>query len=159
MLWTAFTLTGMRMSLLLKKRQMLLEDTLTFLNTLIVSIEYSRTSIVKIICDISGEDTVKNLNFIRICANELNEGLDFPIAWNNAVGTALLYKSDERTKLLQLGNFLGTSDSENQINIIESYISYFKRFLNTATDDYNKYGKISSLFGMFVGAAVFILLF
>ncbi len=147
------------MSLLLKKRQILLEETITFLNVLIVSIEYSRMNIIRIICSLSEEGTVRNLDFIRNCACELERGSDFPKAWNESVKDALLYKSSEKDKLLQLGAFLGTSDSVNQINIIKSYIVYFSGFLDNAADDYNRYGKVLSLFGMFLGSAVFILVF
>ncbi len=159
MLWATFTLTGMRISLLLKKRLNLLEETLTFLNTMIVSIEYTRSDILKIISSVIKEDSLKNLVFLRKCYDGIRNGYDFPDSWSKAVESTHLYKSDERAKLLQLGTCLGTSDSKNQVNIISSFRYYFEGYLSRANDDYTKYGKVSSLFGMFLGAVVFILLY
>lgn len=143
---------------MLKKRLVLLEDTLTFLNTLIVSIEFTRADMLRIISDMINEGTVKNLSFLRACADEIIEGYDFSYSWCNAVESFRLYKSDEKAKLLQLGAVLGTSDSKNQIKIIKTYIYFFEGFLLRANNDFAKYGKVSLMFGMFSGAAVFVLL-
>lgn len=159
MLWIVFTLIGMRMSLLLKRRQLLLEETLTFLNSLSVEIEYSQKSIIKIIDRISCEESVKNLEFLKDCIRQMNVGADFPSAWCKAVESSRLYKREEKAKLLQLGSQLGTSDTDNQLRIIKVYSDYFQKYCLSASEDYKKYGKASSLFGMFIGAAIFVLLF
>lgn len=159
MLWITFTLIGIRMSLLLKRRKLLIEETLVFLNCLAVEISYSREDIVSIVNKLSSEKPMMNLLFLKICSDNTKNGLDFPEAWREAVNGVSVYKREEKEKLLQLGSFLGTSDSENQINTIKVYSSFFEEYRNYAEEDYDKYGKVSTLFGVFLGAAIFILMF
>ena len=65
---------------------------------------------------------------------------------------------DEKIKMLQLGSFLGTTDADNQISTIKLYSGFFEKYRQCAVAEYEKYGRIASLFGMFAGASVFILL-
>ena len=60
--------------------------------------------------------------------------------------------------MLQLGSFLGTTDAKTQISTINLYKTFFEKYKNNAAADFEKYGKSSSLFGLFLGASVFILL-
>ena len=145
------------MSLLLKKRVDVLDETVLFLNSLMGEIEFSRMNITDIIFSFSSGEAMKNLSYL----NEIHHSddqYDFHGQWKSSLSSFAYYKSSEKNKMLQLGDFLGTTDMCDQINIIRLYLSFFEKFRSNAVSEYEKYGKISSLLGLFTGASVFILL-
>ncbi len=145
------------MSLLLKKRVSVLEDTLVLLKSLITEIEFSKTNLIKILSAFSEEQSMKNLLFLKKFEHT-DIYSDFHSIWKEGIISFVYYKSEEKEKLLQLGTFLGTTDSYNQISTLSLYLTFFEKFHSNALAEYEKYGKISSLFGMFIGASVFVLL-
>ena len=83
---------------------------------------------------------------------------DFHGEWKKGISSFIYYKSEEKEKLLQLGSFLGTTDMSGQLSAIALHLAFFEVFHKNAVADYEKYGKISTLLGVFFGASVFILL-
>lgn len=157
MLWTAFTLTGMKVSLLLKRRILVMDETLIFLRSLGAEIHFARSDIRKILYDLSSGESLKSLSFLEGFA-DYSENTDFPLVWHDCISSFSLYKSDEKSKMLQLGSFLGTTDADSQIKTIKLHESFFENYREKAITDNDKYGKAASLIGLFLGASVFILL-
>lgn len=145
------------MSLLLKERVTVLEETVIFLNSLIAEIQFSKSGIPRILNMFSSADSMKSLMFLN-CFSETGEHSDFRRIWKESISSFSYYKSEEKEKMLQLGSFLGTTDTDSQISTIKLYLSYFVGYRDKAIEDYAKNGKMSSLLGMFIGASVFILL-
>lgn len=156
MLWTAFTLAGMKISLLLKKHLTVLEETIGFLNSLIAEIQFSKKGIPEILLILSSAPSMQNLTFLKSFSDS-REFTDLREAWLNSISSFSGYKSDEKEKMLQLGTFLGTTDTDNQISTIKLYLAYFSEYRDRARSYYEKNGKLSSLLGMFIGASVFVL--
>ena len=149
-------MTGMRISLLLKKRVVVLEETLTFLSSLISEIRFSKNNIIKILSDLSSDEALNSLYFLKSFSC-FTDNSDFRDIWIVSVKAFQYYKMEEKVKMLQLGAFLGSTDVESQIKTINRYIVFFENFLSKAETEYEKYGKTASLFGLFTGASVFIL--
>ncbi len=147
----------MKISLLLKKRVTLIEETIIFLNTLITEIEFSKRNVFEIFSVLSSEASMKNLPFLKSFGKS-EEHSDFHSLWIKSINSTQSYKSEEKEKLLQLGNFLGTTDAKSQINTIRLYTVFFENYREKAVYEYEKYGKVSPLFGLFAGACIFILL-
>ncbi len=146
----------MKVSSLLKMRVTVLEETIIFLDSIIAEIEFSKINIISILCKFSNEASMKNLIFLN-SFSDFSADDGFYNRWKEAINSFLYYKSEEKEKMLQLGSFLGTTDAKSQINTICLYKTFFENYKNNASADYEKYGKVSSLFGLFVGASVFIL--
>lgn len=147
----------MKASSLLRKRVTVLEETVYLLNALMSEIRFSKISIIAILSSLSEETSVKNLDFLKRFSDFDLYG-DFHKEWHKAITVFPYYKNEEKAKMLQLGSFLGTTDTDSQIKTINLYFTYFEGYRENAKSEYDKYGKVSSLFGLFVGASVFILL-
>lgn len=148
---------GMKISSLLKKRITVLEETVYLLNSLISEIEFSGIDIVKILSSLSAGASVKSLQYLNKFTDFEMYG-DFHKEWYSSVASFPYYKSEEKDKMLQLGSYLGTTDTKSQIATIRLYFTYFENYRDSAVKEYEKYGRVSSLFGLFTGASVFILL-
>lgn len=123
-----------------------------------IMIEYLNMPVGEMLLKISEKGYLESLTFIKSCSNEIISGADFPVAWKNSLSLhCLLYKTQETDKLLQLGENLGTSDKENQMNILNMQTSYFNEYLQTATDKKKKYSSMSSAIGVLVGCMIFIM--
>ncbi len=147
----------MKISSLLRKRITVLEETVFFLNSLMSEIEFSKMNIPEILSALSEESSLKNLKFLNRFPGLEIYG-DFRKEWCTGINSFPYYKSEEKVKMLQLGTFLGTTDTNSQIKTIKLYFAYFGSYKENAVNEYEKYGKITSLFGLFIGASVFILL-
>ncbi len=135
----------------------MIEQTIVFLNSLTAEIEFSKVSIIKILAAFSAEPSFKNLLFLNSFSG-FTDYDDFHSLWTESISSFAYYKSEEKEKMLQLGAYLGTTDVKNQINTIKLYKTFFENYRNNALSEYDKYGKVSTLFGLFTGASVFILL-
>ncbi len=142
---------------MLRKRITVLEETVFFLNSLMSVIVFSKMNISEILSALSEESSLKNLHFLNRFP-DLDIYGDFHKEWYTGITSFPYYKSEEKEKMLQLGTFLGTTDINSQIKTIKLYFTYFGNYRENAVNEYDKYGKVSSLFGLFIGASVFILL-
>lgn len=133
--------------------------TVLFLQRLSDEIRYSRSNISEIIYRICSEASFGELDYLSKCNEYITGGYDFPFAWRKSVETTPLYKSKEKEKIIQLGNFLGTSDCESQVNTINLYSAFFEKYHSEAVKDSEKYVKLACVSGIFIGASVFILLY
>ncbi len=134
-----------------------MEETVFFLNSLMSEIEFSKMNIPEILSSMSERESVRNLTFLE---RFYDFGLygDFRNEWYEGISSFSCYKSEEKEKMLHLGTFLGTTDTESQVKTLKLYFNYFENYRENAVSEFDKYGKISSLFGMFLGASVFVLL-
>ncbi len=135
----------------------MLDETILLLNSVMAEIQFSKADIVKIISEISFESAVKNLSFLENLS-DIPVYEDFRSAWQKSINLFPYYKREEKERLLQLGSFLGTTDVDSQIDTLKLYLSFFEVYRFNSQNEYEKYGKASSLFGFFIGASIFILL-
>lgn len=147
----------MKTSLSLKKHVTVLDETVILLNSLISEIQFSKSGINRILSQFSLEPSMKNLGFLSYYY-EADIYADFHDLWRKSISSCSYYRSGEKKKMLQLGAYLGTTDVNSQMNMINLYLKYFSEYRNKARDEYERCGKIYSLLGLFTGAAVYILL-
>jgi len=129
-----------------------------FLESMMLEIEYSALPLDEIICKYALSKTHSTLIFICKCYDELKKGTDFPLAWSTAVNNCSLYTSEEKGKLLQLGDILGTSDCGGQVSMIKMCRASFERFLSTARSKSESYCGLSIYLGIFCGLGLCVLL-
>ena len=122
-------------------------------------LQYLNIPVYEMLMQISEKDYLKELCFIKECCSLMADGTDFPVAWRNALISAnQLYKREEKEKLLQLGENLGTSNAENQLKILNMQTSYFETFLQSAEENNKKYSTMVITLSVLFGCMVFILI-
>ena len=124
-----------------------------------ILIEYLNMPIYEMLISISSKEYLRQLNFIAVCADEISKGIDFPNAWKHSLSLySLQYKTQEKDKLLQLGENLGASNKENQLNILSLQTTCFCEYLQKAKEKRKKYGSMASTIGVLSGCMIFILI-
>ncbi len=108
---------------------------------------------IKILCE---KKSVDEIEFLHDCREMILQGYDFPYAWQTSVLNAMYYKINEKDELLQLGSNLGTSNRENQIEILSMHKIAFESFIKNAKAKEEKYGKMSITLAALSGCMFFI---
>lgn len=158
-LWISLTFLGAAYAHKLKSRIFILERTMQLIKHIKVETEYLNLSAREILFKLAVASEFKELDYIESVCTLIKAGEDFPVAWRNSINnTSLNYKTDERDKLLQLGEKFGTSDVKNQISMLEMYENYFIEFISQAKSKYNKQAKTATGTGVLAGCMLFILL-
>ena len=158
MIWTSLTFAGAVYSIKLKQRITQLENILLMLKEMKIEIEYLNTPVCEMIYKMKSKEYFSRLGFLDVCCTAVGDGSDFPCAWSNAVKNCCHnYKREETDKLLHLGANLGTSNLENQINIIDIHIGYFENYLTKAKITQQKYGNTVLFVSMLTGCMIFIM--
>lgn len=152
-------LTGMSLSLRLKRRRDYLYETVTFLTSAEIEIEYVSLPVFEILKKFQSSSGGKSLDFINNCINYCEKGEDFSAGWSRAVEASLLpMKKEEREKLISLGGLLGTSDTQGQRSILELFVKTFSLYCEKAEAEYEKYGRMIITVSGIIGMGIFIFL-
>ena len=158
-LWISLICAGVICSIKLKKRVTLLEKTIVMLEELKIQIQFLNMPVYEMLETTGKKEYLSNLDYLSVCCEEMKKGKDFPEAWKlSIVNTLQLYKREEKERLLQLGTNLGTSNTESQINIIDSQMVSFDEFLTKAKNSSMKYSNMATLLGVLSGCMIFIVL-
>ncbi|MGN1443155.1 MAG: stage III sporulation protein AB [Acutalibacteraceae bacterium] len=145
------------LSLRLRKRADILDKTYSLLNEMKIMLEYYCLSVNELI-DAAYEKSCYQKTFIIQCKKLLTDGNDFPVAWSASVESAGIYKKEEKQKLIQLGEFLGTSDLESQLTVMQMYITDFDEFRKDAQNKRKKYADTSIFVGAFCALGLFVMM-
>ena len=151
------SLYSVMFSLRLRKRAEILDKTYSLLNKIKILMEYCCLPVNELI-DTVFEKGCYQRTFISQCKKQLSEGDDFPVAWSDAVKCSDIYKKEEKQKLIQLGSFLGTSDLESQLTVIQIYIADFDVFRKEAQEKSKKYADTSIFVGAFCALGLFVMM-
>ena len=122
-----------------------------------INIEYLNMPVCEMIYKMKSKEYFARLDFLSECCEAIGEGYDFPEAWKNALENSNYYKKEETDKLLHLGANLGTSDPENQINILNIHTDYFENYLKKAKSTQQKYGNMVLGIASLAGCMIFIM--
>ena len=159
MVWASILTLGMNLFLRLKKRKDFLAETIMFLTTVIVEIDYINLPVTEILKKIQSNGSCRKLDFISVCITETEKGEDFDQAWLRAVSVSgLPLLREERNKLISMGNLIGTSDAEGQKSILRLYSDFFSSYYGKAEEEYIKYGKICISVCGFIGLGIFMII-
>ena len=156
LIWASLILTATVYSADLKKRVMLLSSTIIMISQIKIQLEYLNMPVCDIIRKLCTNNSVANIEFLSACDKLISSGVDFPVAWESSVVQATNYKTDEKRELLQLGANLGTSNKENQIEIIHTHKKAFELFESKAKEKEQRYAKLSVALAALIGCMFFI---
>ena len=88
------------MSALLKKRVLILEETVCFIVNLKLELMYKADNLLTLLSGISGISICKNLEYINLCCDGLRKGDSFNNVWKSAISeNRLPYKVEEKTNV------------------------------------------------------------
>ena len=146
------------MSSMLKKRVVLLEETVSFIVNLRLELQFRADNILCLLSSLSQLSSCRSLSFISECKERLSSGESFSSVWHISLeNTTLPYRDDEREKLLSMADFLGTSDKETQSELLSLYEEYFNAFSKRAQKENEKYSKLCVMLGFITGFGIFIM--
>ena len=134
----------------------MLNKTILMIREMKVHLEYLNMPVYDIISCISDKSSIGRIDFIDRCRDLISEGYDFPVAWECSVNSVSHYKREEKRELLQLGANFGTSNVENQIEMLTMHKCNFEFFLDKAKMKEKKYGKMSVTICALIGCMFFI---
>ena len=136
-------------------------EILLFISAVKNEIEFNRKPIIAIFRENCQGSSYKPLSFISQCVRLTEDGKDFPTAWKLAVKnnkTAALLRPRDIQLLLSFGSQLGTTDVSGQVSLCVLYEKLFEEELKSAQNHEEHYGKIYRQSGIFIGAAIIILI-
>ncbi|MBR6504956.1 MAG: stage III sporulation protein AB [Clostridia bacterium] len=149
-------LIGNMVAKLYSKRVEELEDMKNSLNLLQTKVRFSKEPLSKIFKEIS------NISLNKEIFDKSNENMKTMLAgeaWRNAIKTVNNnLKKEDIDILLSLGNMLGKTDSEGQVNQIEEIKELLNIQIKNANLEKQKNEKLYKTLGMTVGLAIVIIL-
>ncbi len=158
-LWVSLICLGVDYAHNLKRRVTLFEETKLLIGHMKIEIEFLQLPVYDLLCKISISGQYKDFDFISECCELVKRGTDFPAAWKTAVdNSSMKYKTQEKSKLLLLGENLGKSDLKGQLTHLDIYYSYFDEFAKQAKNKMKKYAGLTPTLGFLSGFMLFILL-
>ncbi len=158
-LWISLIYLGLSYAHNLKVRAELLEKTCMLIRQMIIETEYLSLPIYDLLCKLSQNPELSSLCYINETCELVKNREDFPIAWRKSVNkTSLKYKSEEKEKLLLLGENIGKYNLDGQLSVLKIYSAYFDAYSKDAKTKLQKYGNMSAVLGALVGSMLFILL-
>lgn len=135
-------------------RMRLIISFLNFCRTEIEYFEETASEIISVFCN----KYYGNLSFIGACNTYIAE-LDFPDAWKKAVTeNAELISDDEKELLYELGRYIGVSDKESQLRVIDYIKHSFEISLEEKREKVKNEKKLYYVTGLVLGIMAFILI-
>lgn len=150
--------TGMSMSTSLKERIKRLELIRKMLDEIATLIRYRALTVTEIINELVSNSSYGELIFLHKAKLEIAPEIPFHCAWENAVKKDGKLLNEEKSQLISLGNFLGSSDIEGQISALTIYKDKFNMLIEKASENYASKGKLYRSLGVLSGVFVSILL-
>lgn len=149
-------LIGIMVSKQYSKRVEELEDMKNSLNVLQTRVRFSKEPLCKIFKDIS------NISKNKVIFDKTNENMKTMLAgdaWRNSIQTVNTnFKKDDIEILCSLGNMLGKTDSQGQVNQIEEIKELLNIQIKSASEEKQKNEKLYKTLGMTIGLAIVIIL-
>lgn len=152
-------MTGLTLSVRLKKRCELFGNLLMLINDFSSEINYLAKPVDEIVIELRKSGKYERVSFISICVDLINSGHDFPEAWCFAIDRCNLpFKAEEKEKLKSLGLIIGRSDINGQNNALKMYYDFFVSFCKRAEEEKEKYFTMTFVTCFLCGCALFILM-
>ncbi len=137
-----------------------LEATCIMLSIIRTRLQYSCCTVNELIEELDYRDDISVLRFIRPCAKECRNSVDFPVAWRNALGDKSntdSLKSEDIDSLISFGETLGTTALEGQLSCCDLYKAVINENLISAKNNMKKYSKLFPALGILIGAAISVI--
>lgn len=145
-----------------KDRVEVLQDFKILLNILKAKIKFTYEPLPEIFNQISSNAQKNNKKICKVFENASTymKTIVAGDAWNKAVDECKLIQNEEDKKVIKdMGNLLGRTDVDGQVNDIDLTISLLDEKIKVATSDLIKNEKMYRNLGSIIGAGIVIILF
>ncbi|MDD4211439.1 MAG: stage III sporulation protein AB [Clostridia bacterium] len=139
------------------KRHKFILDLITFTNHLKVEIGFSKNHLGQIITNHTEECGNGFKSVLKGYLKALNSVDYITVERLNEQINTIYLSEQEKNQMLNFFNFLGKSDSYNQLEIIEKSLNIFNNILKTSMEEKRKYGGMSKKLGTLIGAFIVII--
>ena len=154
-LWGTGIIQGNKFSVRIKK----VETYLQLLFFVSSEIKYSHAPIKNILQLACTTESLSQAGFLQPCLNALQNGESLSQAWKKGVSNdAQGLKEREIQALSNLGDFLGCSDVENQLQLLSQKIQVLQECLDEAKEEKKKKARLYANLGLLSGLTIVILL-
>ena len=148
---------GKRMRLRIRS----LERIVLLIDTVSSRLEYSMMPTVELLEALTGNDELRDFDFLKLCFEKCKLGEVFPKAWRDSVierASDYALNGNDTEALISLGEIIGSVDAEGQINRLKACRETIKSALVKAEQAFDKYGKNLPAIGALCSITVGIVL-
>ena len=155
-IFTACTVIGLYFSKQLKRRVEIFRQTRLMIDKIATLIKFRSYTVYELCDEILRDGMLSEMSFVSF---QRDEDKSFSALWEDSVlKWNVPIKKEERDFYINLGNSLGTTDTEGQISSLSVFYKEAEKMLCTAEKDFNEKGKLCRALGVLCGAFVSILL-
>ncbi len=138
-----------------------LEKVMEMLDYFSSQISYTRMPVAEIIASLADSERFDSLRFLKQVRDDLRAGVPFPEAWRTAVTqgkNAILLGDEDMNRLFALGEYIGTTDSEEQGKTIALYQKMFTQSHEKARSESTAHAKMYTTLGVLAGIGLAVLI-
>ena len=138
-----------------------LECCITLVELIKAELLYTLAQPASLMRELQKRQAVKELSFLSRCDTLCRQGIAFPIAWRESVqesGKTMSLLAEDNELLLQMGELLGSTSLQGQIDQLERLKEQFHLQRERALEKYQTSGRLYRSLGILGGLAVVILL-
>lgn len=143
-----------------KHRVCQLEQSLVMLEKIQTYLRYEQMPTKDIIDCLVDCEELQQLCFLKLCHQQLKKSHDFPRLWTQSINQSankMDFQKDDQKVLKMLGNILGSTNTENQLNQLELVRQLLEQSFQQATQEHQQKGKLFQSLGVLSGIAIAIL--
>lgn len=138
-----------------------LEKIIEMVDYFSAQISYSRQPVADIISALARSERYSKLHFLQKCLDGLNCGLAFQAAWCSAVTynkKSMPIEDEDISRLLALGEYIGTTDSEEQNKTLVLYQKLFTQSYERAKSESSSHSRMYTTLGVLSGLGLAVLI-
>ena len=125
------------------------------------SLSFLQSPSEKLIRDLSENEELSELRFLKICREKMQSGSDFQNAWSsslNGKNSVRFLKDGDRAVLISFGEMFGTTDIAGQLSNCRVHAQLINDRLAQARSVREKYASLSCGMGIICGIGVIIMM-
>lgn len=157
-IFSASALLGIYLSENIRNKKERLVLTEKMLSEISDYIRWNSLTLHEIAGRLSEKNQFSELDFVRKLSENCKETRSFPLAWENAVKSDGTLCDEEKKLLYEIGNSLGTTDTQGQLSALGLYKSRIEKMILEESEKYKVKGKLYRSLGAAFGAMTGILI-
>lgn len=145
----------------LNKRVRTLKSVGYMLDEIEMLLKYRSATVYEIIENLNNDKRFSELGFILEIADKCRDtDIPFNDIWCSCIDkhTEIFLKKEDKDLICSIGQYLGTSDAETQLNTIQIKKGELSAFLKNAEEDLLKKAKLYRSIGILAGAFISIMI-
>ena len=158
LVFAALSVLGASMSSGLKAKEKRLYLCLKMLDDISSMIRWNALTVTEISQRLCESGSYESLGFTDKLCEKLRQGGSFPAAWKGAVSEAAVLGEDEKARLIELGEILGSADIEGQLSSLGLIQSELRKMHDEQAEKYRTKGRLYRTVGVTIGAMAGIMI-